>query len=401
MRVTYLLTTILLFGAGCSEILGLDEFTPQPLTDDGGTSPSGGMGGALATGGSGGANTDAGSATGGTPGSSGSTSVGGTQNGGGTSGSDAGTCAPRSIETTSPGVDLYIVLDDSGSMGEDCELAGAAVDSHWCKVIHGLAAYFEDEANVGLGVALNFFNNGYDCSSALGLARPPEGNSVAMTELPTHLSQLRASLDEAAPTGGTPTSAAMVSIATYTSELASETRRIAGVLITDGKPLPCGGNAEIKATARTLLDTTGIPVFMIGIDGADFVALDDWAETAGSFEHSDRCGVGTACYAYDGGGGEGVASALSQIASKAATCSYRLSEPVNGPEQLRVSLTLPNEQPRDLTRVSDKFKCSQGDWYFDDNVHPTTIEICRTSCGDVAKAGRDSVVVLEPCSSAP
>ena len=70
-------------------------------------------------------------------GTSGSSSFGGTSggaDGGGTSGGDSGSCSAP--------VDMFVMFDRSGSMGNDCKL-GDTTASKWCRSINALSGYFK------------------------------------------------------------------------------------------------------------------------------------------------------------------------------------------------------------------------------------------------------------------
>ena len=371
-------------------------------TSNGGSSSGGTTAGGSSNGGSGG------STNGGNGGSAGSSGNGG--NGGA---EDAGipdvnftydapvitedACAATRIEADPIPLDMYIVLDDSGSMGsQDCNVNQTG-SSKWCYAVKALWEFFNASESVGTGVALNYFNNGYSCSSANGLTAPPGGGSVAFDILPNHLSALQSSLNAKGPTGGTPTSAALKSIATYTAAQAPARpgRTMIGVLITDGLPEACtsGGDANLMSIVQNHFTATGIPTFMIGMTGADFARMDTWAQVSRSPQHSNHCGASSPCYSYNVGNGSGTVfiDVLKEIQKAAVGCTFNLPVPDSGILDINkidvVYTPGGGGAPQTLTRVTDQSQCStapgQG-WHYDDNINPTQIILCPDVCTAVS-----------------
>src|SRR6478609_3019794 len=69
------------------------------------------------------------------------------------------TCAETTISPQPLPLDMFIVLDRTGSMGEDCTLqldGPPQVDSMWCKAVSALAQYFTSAEAAGHRAALQF-----------------------------------------------------------------------------------------------------------------------------------------------------------------------------------------------------------------------------------------------------
>ncbi|MBW2522835.1 MAG: hypothetical protein JRI23_01605 [Deltaproteobacteria bacterium] len=117
-------------------------------SDDSSTAGGGasGTGAAAGTGGTG--------ATGTASGTGGDLGFGGSSMGGGTGQGGGATCAGESSSAQPVPLDMYIMLDRSGSMNEETGVAGV---TKWDAVTTGLSAFFADSESAGLGVALQFF----------------------------------------------------------------------------------------------------------------------------------------------------------------------------------------------------------------------------------------------------
>ncbi len=382
-------------------------------TTNGGTSGAGASGGSSASGGSGNGGSTAGGSS-----SGGSGNNGGSAGNGGNGGSqDAGlpdvaftydapvsepdACAATRIEAEPLPLDMYFVLDDSGSMrlpqtsyaAGDCNVGGS-VNSRWCYAVNALWSFFNSSQSVGVGVALNYLNNSYNCSSANGLAIPPAGGTVAFDILPNHLSALQTSLNNARGDGPTtPTEAALKSIVSFTTaqSAARPGRQMVGVYITDGLPEGSGCQTQdgpLGNIIQTHFTNTGIPTFIIGMTGASFSSLDAWANGAGAQSHTNYCGGSNPCYSYDVGNGNGAAfvQVLAEIQKAAVGCTFNVPTPDSGildVDKIDVIYTPGSGAPETLTRVTDQSQCgsaASSGWYYDDNLNPTQIILCPDTC---------------------
>ncbi len=127
--------------AGCGS-------TPSASGGAGGTGGSGGgSGGAGAQGGVGGA---------GAQGGTGGLSFGGTggTSGGGTGGFEA--CAGETVEAELVPLDMYVMLDKSGSMADKTGMMGQGTPK-WDAVTGALSSFLSDPASAGLGVGIQYF----------------------------------------------------------------------------------------------------------------------------------------------------------------------------------------------------------------------------------------------------
>lgn len=254
---------------------------------------------------------------------------GGSADGGGGASNDAGgSCfAP---------VDMYVVLDRSGSMGADGPIG--TTTSKWTRAITALSGYFNAQAAKDQAAAIQFFpissHDAAKCTTGDGydVAASP---AVDFTTLPTNA--FDAVLENTQPmsvTGeglGTPTEAAIRGMTRFTSANRRPGHVTIGILITDGEPTKCN---QATSFLSGLLDAhradTTIRTYVIGMQGANFANLEQIAAGGGAPEHpdavgplTDACGGAAPCRAWNVGDGDPAAfqAALQAIQASADGCA--------------------------------------------------------------------------------
>ncbi|MCC6214693.1 MAG: VWA domain-containing protein [Polyangiaceae bacterium] len=400
----------------------------------------GGAGGVITSGGSGGSG-----ATSGGAGASGA-ATGGSGGGGTTDAApdvqfpyDAGTgtdaltqdsaCATGSAQAELVPLDMYVVVDRSGSMNDpqplppppdgDCNV-GQNVNSRWCFAVNALAGFFNAPSSAGMGVALQFYpanctitcgwvNCTSDCCAngaccqGTSVATPAVGYGL----LPGNAAALIAGLNAADPMGGTtPTEAALRGLATWTAANRVAGRTMIGILITDGLPNGCSTNtATLAGIASGHLAATGIRTFAIGIEGADYGVLEQIALGGGGPSHTTGCGPGYAtCHHYDAGTGSSqpLIDALAAIQGSAIGCTYQMPQTDAGvvdPDQVSLEYRAGGTgAPQSVPRVADQSQCgTSGGWYYDNPVAPSTLQLCPSTCGVIQNDGTAKVDILLGC----
>ncbi len=333
---------------------------------------------------------------------------------------DAAACAQTAVEAKPLGIDLYVVLDKSGSMHGpvstwqaakgDCNV-GQTVNSKWCKSINALANYFSAPNPNGNRAALNFFSGTFtDAQCGGSLYSTPQVPVVGFVPLPDTNAFVSA-MNAQAPGGETPTEAALRGIVIYTSNASTYTagRQRVGVLVTDGYPTSCEASAsKLAAIADTHFKSTAVPIFMVGMDGADFSHLETMAAGGHAAMHAKKvggltnaCGNGKSqCQSWNVGDGSNnaLAVALEQIQYEAAACSFAMPETDAGiidPGTVNAEYLQSGTTPKALSRVTNAASCtSSGGFYFDNNASPTTIKLCSTTC-DVVRADAKAKVQVK------
>lgn len=320
-------------------------------------------------------------------------------------------CVGEARQAEGVGIDMYVVLDRSGSMQwegasdngpGDCPLGlGAAPGnaSKWCLATHALAEYFTSEFAAHNKAALQYMPiNGitYESGSAVCTTGGGIANAVVpLAQLPAAATDaLITSLDGEDPGGGmgggTPIEAALNGIATYTAANADPTRPMIGVLITDGDPRNCDEvPTSLAQVIAAHLQATTIRTFIIGMTGASNGNLETLALAGGAPPHTDFCGDGPSpCHYWNVGDGDPAAfvSALQQIQQSATLpCDFTIPVPPDGKDldPGLVNLTFTNDVGvvSNVAHVNDELSCAGADgWYYDNNLAPTTVKLCPTTC---------------------
>lgn len=319
---------------------------------------------------------------------------------GSTNGPGFAACAETVAQAEARAADLFIMLDKSGSMGNDCplNLDGAAPDdgSKWCFATHAFAQYFGSTAAIGNRAALQFMSQpDFECDGG-----PDNGASrafVPMTDLPVPREHaLITALDESGPTGGmgTPIEAALRGIVDYTKNNQTPGRTMVGVLATDGDPSGCDENiGRLSRIIEQHLAETGLRTFIIGMTGASLNNLERLAAVGGAPEHGPQfCGNQQDCHFWSVGDGDPVAfvDALAQIEAAAVVpCSYGIPDPPPGVsldrDLVNVLFTAKSGNDFVISRVDDC--ATSGGWVYDNPENPTLLSLCSATCDAVTAEG--------------
>jgi hypothetical protein len=313
------------------------------------------------------------------------------------------------------GLDMYVVLDRSGSMEEgapedtpgDCAIdlvAAPTNPSKWCLATHALAKYFASPGAANNRAALQYFplegEEGDDAVCTGGMITQAQ---VPLSALPiaAPTDALIQSLEATVPEGnGTPIEAALNGIKTYTAANRDGARVMIGILITDGDPTQCEEDATLLAPIlANHLATTGLKTFIIGMNGAVDATLETLAIAGGAPPHMDFCGTVTPpCHYYNVGAGDpaAFASALQQIQLSAALpCDFDIPPPPDTQDldPNLVNVTFTNLGVANvLSRVNDVTACTGDGWYYDNIDSPTKVQLCPTTCTTAEMAGQDAKV---------
>lgn len=392
-----------------------------------GTAYQGGAGGGAAAGG-----TAGGAASG--------NSGGGGLTGGGGVGADAGVfdadfgydappfdadlqdaCVDETATADPVPLDIYFMLDRSGSMtepictnctGGDCDVtwpSPPAIGSKWCRAINAIAGYITDASADGNRAAIEYFS----ASTCSGYDTP----AVGLVNLTAQAGQIITSMDAQQPWSGTPTRPALEGLAAFTAANQTPGRVIIGILITDGEPTTCSpyDDTTLSAITQNHWTNNNIHTFIIGMDGISSTGwsrLETWASYSGALSHddtNDACGTcsggGCTCHHYNVGDGDPTVFiwALQQIQNSVLGCTFVVPDPASGvldPDAVIVEY-YPNgsSTPEELVRVPNAGACTGADneWYYDDNVNPTTINLCPATCTRVEADPNPSIQIRIAC----
>jgi hypothetical protein len=202
-------------------------------------------------------------------------------------------CASISADGQPTQVDLYFMVDITGSMncpvpdnGVRCDMPNgppASGESRWTVVSAALKSFVADAGNQTLGVGMRFFPSRSNACMASSYARPDvEIGPLSMTS-----PALTAAIDMQVPDGSTPTVPSLTAAIEHatTWARANPTHRVAVVYATDGQPNGCGSSNSVPnaaaAALRGALGTPSIPTYVLGV-GPDLANLNSIAENGGT-----------------------------------------------------------------------------------------------------------------------
>jgi von Willebrand factor type A domain len=281
----------------------------------------------FSSGGASGQSSNGGQTSSGGFGTSGAGGEGGTS---GASGSSGGNCfAP---------VDMYIMFDKSGSMGDpagngkpgDCNI-GETKNSKWCHAINALSGYLNSPSSKDQAAALQFFSG--DDNPNCGSGAPYTKPAIPATDYTTLPSKsFDGQLNGIVPGGATPMEAALRGLTSYTAANRRPGRVTIGILVTDGDPMGCNQNlTALSGILQAHNTATKIRTYVIGMNGATFSNLEAIAAGGNAPKHmatvgalTNACGnVPAPCAFWNVGDGDpaGFIQALAAIQESANGCN--------------------------------------------------------------------------------
>ena len=353
-------------------------------------------------------------------GSSGSTFSDGNGNGasggpGGASSGDPGTfstdpvgtnaaCVTSMKNATLPAVNLVLMYDKSGSMGDPAE--GGDPNVKWIPVNTGMKAFFADPASAGYNASLQFFPAPGDLTATCNA--PYATPLVPLTSL-AQSQPLVTALDLASPQGGTPTLPALDGALAYAQKTAAANPDEATVvvLVTDGEPglmvngvfAPGCTNNDIThvsaAAAAAFAGTPSIPTYVVGV-GPSLSKLDAVAKAGGTN-----------------------AAFMVPVSDPTQTTAelQKALESIRSQVKLSCDFGLPSApagQTLDVNRVNVAFTSGAGaetplvysgdcsapnGWRYDDLNKPTKIELCAATCSTAQSDRNGKLTIAFGCQT--
>jgi hypothetical protein len=268
-------------------------------------------------------------------------------------------------------LDIYVMLDDSGSMVP-----------WWVVATEAFGDFLNDPASAGIGVGIQYF--GRDCDPAF-YAAP----RVPIAPLPGNVAAIQNSFPTI-PLESTPTYPAMVGAIQHARAWKDghPDHKVVVLLATDGEPSDCNSTLQNVSQAATegLLGSPSIPTYVLGM-GPALTTLNDIARAGGT---------GNA-FLVDPNSRQALAQALNAIRGAAAPCEYVLPNPANvDPTKVNIEFTPPGGRSTRLPNVGDASRCSaSGGWYYDNPQAPRRAILCPVSCSssNVSTGGQVDVIL--------
>jgi hypothetical protein len=309
---------------------------------------------------------------------------------------DADVCSSLSATAKPLPVDIFVLLDRSGSM--DTPVSGTLTDAgtyltRWTSMQQALANFVMSPAAIGLRVGLGYFppNNYDECNVAL-YANP----SVPIDELPAVATPFLASLQQTLPGGGTPTLPALQGVVQYAKQREMMMgRRTAIALATDGDPNSCNSDVASVSQAAAMAAADGTFTFVIGV-GEDVPALDAVAMAGGT----------KSAFLVRNATPDQLIMAFKSVQSQAAklACIYSIPPPPMGQmldtdrSTVHFAPTADPTRGFDISMVSSRAACTtMGGWYVDDLFAPKSLTLCDASCTKVNDVGEGSIALQFAC----
>lgn len=312
-------------------------------------------------------------------------------------------CVRAQYSATLAPLDMFILLDQSGSMNDE--------EDRFTPTTRAIDQFVGSADLLGTYVALNYFplgaNDTDKCTpSSYGVPDVPMG------ALPGQAAAISSSMaahyfppEQCCNTpehAGTPTRPAIEGAAQYMRAWLTAHPTHQGILLlaTDGEPSSvCADNTAsdvAQAVADALGDSPALRTYVIGIGYDKY--LNEIAEAGGT---------GRGPLIVDGSGAateKELLEALSTIRGEALPCDYAVPE---GPE---VDLTQVNVQrtrgvgaaPTTLRNVKTSADCAKaepGAWYYDDSAAAKRIVLCPATCQDVSRDLTSTMQIVVGCQT--
>lgn len=295
-------------------------------------------------------------------------------------GDPADACVGTAVPTEELPVDVFAVIDSSGSMDE----ATATGVSKWYATKAAFQTFL-GQAPRGMRFGLSLFPvPGDDTPSCR--SEHYRDSALAMADVSEMASGALTRLDGVKPRGQTPTAPALTAALDMATTYAVEhpERSVVVVLATDGLPTTCAPTemTALAALAKEALNGAGhvrtLVVASRSDDNVDMSGFERLA-AAGGTRHPVVIDP-RADFAKQ------LSKSLSATAARQVACDLALPEPPSG-KQLdydTVNVVLDGDERVTLPRVANASACkASGGWYYDVDPAqgaPTRLNVCQAAC---------------------
>jgi len=350
---------------------------------------------------------------------------------GGGSAAQGGGCAGDTKTAEKVPLDMYLMLDQSGSMEDPASGGG----TRWEAVVSAIGTFVNQPEAAGIGVGIQYFPlqgtesctassctvdadcGGPSCGPCIpfgpfggicpgfGSSDSCEVNDYATPDveiglLPANAGAISASMASHSPAGNTPTYPALEGAVLHAKDWATANpgHVVIAVLATDGDPNVCNSDlATINMVASNGANgTPPILTFVIGVGGS--VAALNGIAAAG--------GTNTAFMIdQDPNVQQAFLDALNTIQGQALPCAYLIPQPEEGEDinynQINVYYTPSGGSEAVVPRVDSLAACPADGlaWYYDNNAAPTQILLCPATCTTISQDIGGAVRLLVGCDT--
>jgi hypothetical protein len=312
-------------------------------------------------------------------------------------------CAADTFQAEPAPLNLMVMLDRSCSMSEP------AGDPLWDRTKAGLTQFFSDPAADGIGVALHYFPtpdttdfsycSGDEATPTVPLAKLGAESAPADAQEQKLVDSMDA---QSFNFGGTPMYQALYGALAYASVFAQDhgDEQMVVVLVTDGVPgESCDFNTNnnithIAALAAWAHDNSPfVSTFAIGLAGSSEAEIASIAQAGGG----DAFFLGSSPNLTDD-----LFQKLDSIKQSNLGCTFKLPKGSNSkpadPSKVNVVLSNGGGETK-YVKVDGPGACVAEGWYYDDDQHPSKIELCPEACSTVKAAPTGNVQVLLGCAT--
>jgi hypothetical protein len=324
-------------------------------------------------------------------------------------------CTQTSADGQPTQVDLYFMVDITGSMncpvpdgGVMCDMVNgppASGDSRWTVVSAALKSFISDPANQTLGVGLRFFpvggnGGGMQAGGAVCNVSSYATPNVEIGPLSMTSGPLTTAINMQMPGGTTPTVPSLTAAIDHATAWAkaNPTHKVAVVYATDGQPNGCGTSNTVDQAAavalKAALGTPAIPTYVLGV-GPNLTNLNLIAQNGGT---KNAFLVDTS-----GNAASQLSAALATIRSTSALdCTYTVPTPPSGQtlDPAKVNITYTDGSGNVTTLLQDPAgtSCDAGSgWQY--SADGKQINLCGQACTSVKADKNGKIQVLFGCAT--
>lgn len=323
--------------------------------------------------------------------------------------------------TTAQPVAIYLMLDISSSMTR-----GFSVPTKAQVAVDAINTFVNDTKSSNIAVALNFFPSpqATDRSDCTGTVYDSPFVPMGRLPDPSQIDAISDALTKApfGETTGTPIEPALRGLTKYCTEYKenpeNDGENCVAVLITDGQPTECSLQDDtLTGIVSTAFDSSEIITFGVGMEGADFILLDQIAKAGGAPD----CDTTSTSYSCDVSGGTTLLQALElirdyvteefveeiiEVSYIPVDCEWEIPPPPEGEkfDKNYVNIEFTDKETgevRTIGRVDSVKECiGKLGWYYDNMDKPTRIIACPdTTCPQIQQAAMGKVDVLFGCAT--